>query len=566
MEESDTVNGFVIALVISFVIAGGFVLAGDSHSVESEESAFVANDSSVGTDSGFVDFQEVAFENGIRYEPQIMEMRQGVYVVDFDNDGDEDVLLMGGKNPVLYKNTGSGFAEHREFPLRLAQTAHFLDYNNDGWRDLIIAPVGDRPAFYVNENGTFERKDVGIAKATWRPMTINSADFNADGCLDVFIGQYGSGERAYQQPISEIRNNPDLRPDPEGGNENILLFGNCSVFSQVTEEAGLTGERWTLASAAVDLTGDGHIDIYVGNDFGSDYLYINRGNGTFHEHRMPRYTDRNAMSVRTIDMNGDGSLEIFITNIWIPAQATSTTGGSVYETLHAAFPYGNNYIVMNESGGFEDKAEEYGIEDGGWGWTATVADYNNDGHLDIVHGTIGSIPVEPFPKVYRTMQVWKGTEVGWTKLNGSEMGFYTENTRGMARIDYNMDGRLDIITAPSKFLYRGDTDRELYYRLYENQNTANQALQFFVRNPDGISRNANVVIQTDTQTIHRVVNSRGDFVTQDSRLVHVGMGGQSVEKVTIVWPDGENTTYTSLETGNRYILLPDEAIHVATLR
>jgi len=269
------------------------------------------------------------------------------------------------------------------------------------------------------------------------------------------------------------------------------------------------------------------------------------------------------MSSAVEDMTGNHEPDIFVTNVYASDDMSSTREGREIEMTDAPNPHGNNLLVNDGTGNFTDIAADHGVEKGGWGWAVTLRDLNNDGYLDITHTVTPHPPFEPYPGIYQTMQVWTGEPGTWEKHDGSDYGFNPDdNTRGIASVDYNNDGDLDLVVATSRDRHRGKTAPAEPYRLYENQMESGESLQFFVRNPDGIERNAEVYIETDKRTMYRVVNSQGDFLSQDSRMVHVGLANEDVERVRIVWPDGERTEYTALEQGNRYILTPDEVEQV----
>jgi len=511
-------------------------------------------------------FVDVAEEVGFDYISTFNRVKlittSGVYVVDFDNDGYEDILAVGGENPVLFENTGDGYERHREFEHRKARAAHFFDQDNDGDRDLVIAESGGELVFYENDDGEFSRREVGFDRSVTSPTSINAADVTGNGCLDVFVGQYGALQS--RSPLSRgigrevAENHPEVRPETTPANENLLFEGDCEGFEEITESAGIQGSNWTLASSVVDLTGDGYPDIHVGNDFGADILYTNNGDGTFDRRVMGTSTDRNAMSSTVADINGDFHLDLFVTNIYLPEGRNSETTRGVEKIQISPVPKGNNLFVNDGNGTFTDEAPRHGLEKGGWGWASTIADYSNDGHLEIVHAVSPNVPVASYDEVYQSTQMWKGTPDSWEKRNGKEHGMVGEETRGIARVDYDNDGRLDIVasTSANKDLF-GANIEETPFRLYENQGETDESLQIFVRDPDGVERNAAVYVETDKRTIYRRASSRGDFLSQDSRLLHFGTANEDVESVTVLWPDGTRKEYDSLEEGNRYIITPE---------
>jgi hypothetical protein len=530
----------------------------------------------------FAAFENVADERGFRYESTATSdssTDSGLYVVDYDNDGDEDLLAIGSGTPTLFANTGGTFERARTFDHGDARTAHFLDYNNNGWRDLVVATYDGSIVLYENDNGTFQRQNgvaEDVAGYNGYPVSMTSADVTGNGCLDIFVGMYGI-QSGGTPPVTrdhahDLRDNhPTVRPDPVPATENHLLYGvredgTCKRLVEASDQAGIEGKNWTLATSAADFTGDGHVDIHVGNDFDSDVLYENRGNGTFERHLLGPATDRNAMSSVARDINGDGRLDLFVTNIYFPDNVGLALGGFDIAQV-APLPKGNN-LLINQGGEpgeglFADTAPEHGLNEGGWGWAAAVEDFTNDGHLDIIHSTGASTPVEPYGQ-FRAPQVWQGTADSWEHVNGSQIGLETHQGRGLVSLDYNSDGVLDVAVATTPFDPRERRSGTASFRLYENQLESDASLQLFVRNPGGIERNAAVIVETDRRTIVRGTNANGDYLSQNSRLIHVGTATEKIEQVRVLWPDGTESTYDDLQEGNRYVLTPGESRRVGT--
>jgi len=580
MSIARSAASVAVAFLVAATITVGFVLGGPATAADplqlsingSQVPAPTANVTQTGSPPedarALPQFEEVSSEVGFSYEPNVPagleEVNSGVYVVDFDGDGYEDVLAVGEKYPVLFRNTGGAFVKYRTFEQKQVQTAHFFDHDGDGRKDLLLAQYAGDLVFYENRRGKFVREDVGFDRQVSNPASVTTADFTGNGCLDVFVAQYGLWSRTTPLTLADAREvqaeHPDVRPRTENGEANLLYYGNCKAFTDATRQAGIRGEQWSLASSAADFTGDGYPDLHVGNDWSTDHLYVNQRNGTFERRPMGPASDRNAMSSTARDMDGDLDLDLFVTNIYYPDNSTRTERSP---PLHreAALPDGNNYFVNDGSGNFTDEAPEHGLQKGGWGWAATVGDFNNDGHSDVVQTTESVYWVKPYSNVYSSLQVWKGTQDSWTKLDSTEHGLEQTNTYSVARIDYDNDGDLDLVvgTAPLGPNLRGKAQP---FKIYENQQNGGKSLELFVRNPDGVERNAAVYVETDERTIHRSVNSRGDFQTQDSRLVHVGTGNERVENVTVLWPDGTKNVYTMLESGNRYVLTPTEVRRV----
>ena len=508
----------------------------------------------------FEPFEDVSTEIGFEYESTFrgtgIISRSGVYVVDYNNNGYEDILATGGSSPVLFENTGDGYQPAQEFEHPDTRAAHFFDYNSNGYRDLLLAEYGGDLVLYANENGTFEQREVGLTSSVRSPTSITSADFTGNGCLDLFVAQNGLWQQSEPLEPRHARevweHHPDVRPEPTPGGENLLYYGDCERFSEVTEQAGITGLNWTLATSAADFTGNGYPDIHVGNDFSADFLYENNGDGTFERRDLGADTDRNAMSSVATDMTGNHHLDLFVTNIYFPDGVWSF---SRELPRLSAVPEGNTLLVNDGTGEFTDEAPEHGLHRGGWGWAAVVADFTNDGHREVVHAASVEVPVEAYDE-YREMQLWKGRPESWEAVDSKSLGIGPHESRGLVRVDYANDGRLDLVVATTTSGVRGG-EGPTTFALYENQHTNDEALQLFVRNPDGLANGAEIYVQTDIRTVYRTVSARSDFLSQNSRLLHFGAGNEEVRVVTILWPDGTVSIYEDLEAGNRYIVTPD---------
>jgi len=316
-----------------------------------------------GSDGASPEFTEVSSEIGLEYEytsPKEFEPSAGVYVTDYDNDGWEDVLTTGGDRPVLFKNSQEEFSTTRQLDglneSDKYKAASFFDYNNDGWEDLLLLARRGEAVFFENDGGEFDRKTVGLEKRFEVPMSASVADYTGNGCLDVFVSEFSNLRK--NKPIGYNQFNVE----EDNGNRNRLFAGDCEEFEETTEEAGIRDETWSLATSFVDLTNDGHPDIHVANDFNNDVLYINNGDGTFDRRVLPNSTNRNGMSSEVADVNDDGFLDIFVTNIYAGPSNTS----DVSYTLRSRTD-GNNLLINQGGGEFVDRAEEYGVREGGWG-------------------------------------------------------------------------------------------------------------------------------------------------------------------------------------------------------
>lgn len=239
--------------------------------------------------------------------------------------------------------------------------ATFVNFDGDGWRDLILLGADGHSIALHNDEGSFEQFDIGLGNFSY-PLGATAADFDGDGDKDLFV--YQSGKLARRKPAGYFELNGTIRDD--NGNHNVLLENTGGEF-QCVDDAGFEGEHWSLAASAVDVNDDGAPDIYVANDFYYDELYVNRGDGTFKHRYLGNRTARNGMSSEIVDVNEDGHPDIFVTNIHLPL--SDELSDERYERIQDYLTFvvksnrtkGNTLLINNGEGDFIDRADEYGV-------------------------------------------------------------------------------------------------------------------------------------------------------------------------------------------------------------
>jgi len=506
-----------------------------------------------------VDFEEVNASTGLEYratrDTTHGNSRAGVYVADYNNDDFPDVLAIGGDRPVLFENADGTFERSDALPAVefAVHAALFFDYDNDGWTDLLLFRPYGSPVFFENRRGAFARREVGLGEANFSvPTAASAADYDGDGCLDLLVVQNGDWrteiprkERmAARQQSDESTLPANVAVEEDNGAPNRLFRGDCEEFEEVSEDAGIGGERWSLAASFTDLTGNGLPDIHVANDYNYDYVYVNEG-GTFRERKVGR-TNRHGMSSEVADFNGDGRMDIFVTNIRFETEKPIERS---FDSLNTR---GNNLLVNRGDGRFVSREAAYGVSVGGWGWAAAAEDLDNDGDLDLVHATqvyanetvngVRTETVRTYPRV------WSGENRTFRPLNASEVGLKPSDGRGMAALDFDRDGDRDLVVA----------DPGGRFKLYENRGASGGWVQISVRGTDRVpALGADVTVRADGATSHRVVNARADFWSQDSRTLHVGVGNAETVSVRVEWTDGTTRTFEDVPVDERVAVSPN---------
>jgi len=465
----------------------------------------------------------------------------GVAVADYDGDGWPDLLAVGGDQPVLFENDGgrlerSGALPDGEYPE--LKSALFFDADGDGREDLLLVPrVGD-PVFLSNDGASFSRRDAGFNVTLEWGTGASAADYDGDGDLDVYVTQNGNWREETPR-----RNASGAATD---GYPNVLFENTDDGFERVTD-AGVAGSHWSLATSFVDLTGDGRPDIHVANDYGWDALLVNQGDGTFDRRRIPD-TNRHGMASVVRDVNGDDRLDLFVTNIEFPNPQQIwelNSGLNVYNR-------GNTLLLNRGNGTFEERATEYGVREGGWGWAASIEDFDNDGTLDVVHATKYHLLRNQdgsFSAVETTPAVWEGRSNGtFERRNGSAVGFVPSNGRGLATADFDRDGDRDLVVAGTS---------EGFVR-YENVNEGGHWLQVRVEPDEGTAVGSEIRVVTSDGTVHtRVQSSRSNFFSQSSRTMQFGLGPHTVDRLEVVRPDGTELVFEDVETDRRVRVTAD---------
>lgn len=249
----------------------------------------------------------------------------GVAVGDINNDGLTDLYFTGNNtSDKLYLNKGDLVFEditNTAFQYDLASGWHtgvnFVDINADGYLDIYVGQSGitnDRSQlenllFINNGDNTFSEKgeEFGV---NCDKRTTHSAffDYDNDGDLDLYILNHPltNGE--------ETLSNEEMKKIVrEGEDSDVLLRNDNGHFTDISLEAGIRSCTYGLGIAVSDLDNDGYIDIYISSDFAHpDFLFMNNGDGTFTEDVKNRtnHVSNFSMGNEISDFNNDGHLDI----------------------------------------------------------------------------------------------------------------------------------------------------------------------------------------------------------------------------------------------------------------
>jgi enediyne biosynthesis protein E4 len=489
---------------------------------------------------------------GDKWYPETIGAGGGFF--DYDGDGRPDILLINGRHwpharrapePTmrLYRNLGDGtFADVTEatglnVPLYgMGFTA--ADYDNDGDQDLLVTGYLNQLFFINNGDGTFTdaTANIGIRDGQWSTAAA-FVDYDRDGFLDLVIGNYVAWDAGKEKGLDCTYGTPakDYCGVRHFSGQGLELYRNLGNgrFAEVTREAGVEArEAKVLGLTVLDFNDDGWPDVLVANDTTPSLLLKNRGNGTFEEVGVRTGVVLDAggvafagMGVDAAYVNNDGQLCIAIGNF-----AGEPT------TLHCQVRSGTGYDPEL----FVERSHWAGIGKATLRFVTFglfFGDIDLDGFEDLfmVNGHVFNeerlrhIPYAQRPQLFRNLGVGKFQEVippDGTVLSRNIIG------RGAAYADYDGDGDLDILLTTNQgpaYLLRNDTPRRSHFLRLKLQGSRS--------NRDGIG--ARVRVHTANGVSHRMVRTGSSYLSQSELTLTFGLASSTaIEKVQIIWPSG----------------------------
>lgn len=503
-----------------------------------------------------VSFQYHASHTSKKY--LLETMGPGVALFDYDNDGRLDIFLVNGapigdptpKGAVpqkidsqywnrLYHQKPDGNFEDVTEKAGLQGTGYGFgvavgDYDNDGFEDLYVTAYGGNKLYRNNGNGTFTdvTQNAGVAGSGWSTSAA-WVDLDGDGFLDlvvlryldwdfedVYCGEHKEGYRAYCHPDFFKPISPLVYHNNKDG-----------TFSEVSQKIGLGKPGKGLGIALADYDRDGHIDLFVANDSMVEFLYHNKGDGTFEDVGLASEVAVDmdgrtyaGMGADFADYNNDGWPDIVVTDLANQRYALYENNGDGSFT-YATPSAGIGQMTLPHSG-----------------WGVRFLDYDNDGWKDLLIAQghdLDTIELN-YPNLHyrEPMLLARNTGHGFIDVSQQSGGIFHQPwvARGMAIGDLDNDGRLDAVVTTN--------DGPVHILHNETASTNHWILLKLVghkSNRDAIG--AEVTLVTATGPQYATVSTASSYLSASDKRVHFGLGQNGrASTIEIRWPSGIRQT------------------------
>ena len=498
-------------------------------------------------------FTDITNQSGIDHYFEVYEgmFGGGIAVLDYNNDGFEDLYITGGmQEDQLLENLQNGTFKNVLKTARLESVLRFVtqgvaaaDFNRDGWMDLFVTTITTKSQkrkipraqnlILINQgDGTFKNnsKSFGIQRIESFSTGISVGDFNLDGYPDLYVGNYFTD---YDGGLKEIS---DATIVNAGKTAKGYLYENKGGkrFKEVSEKYNIDHRGFSFGGIFTDFDNDNDLDLIVNNDFGykakPNYLLENLYPKKEFQYVGENYEMDlriNAMGGATADINADGFLDYFISNIRY-----------------------NRFMIQDpEKNIFKDQAEALGTQLFTISWGANFNDFDHDGDIDLFvsNGDLNPNCVPMYNFFFENVN-------GQFKEESTKFGLKDYGVgRGSAIFDLENDGDMDLIVVSQKPIR--EYGPPSITRLYRNDIEEGNYLQVKLKgNASTLSAHgARIQVFSDSLFINQEIDGGNtSHLSHNSTLAHFGLGKRKIiDSLKVIWPGGEITKMNQIKTNQK---------------
>jgi len=481
-------------------------------------------------------------------------MGAGAALFDYDNDGRLDLFLVNGapiadptpKGTIprktgpeywnrLYHQKADGTFEDVTEKAGVQGTGYDMgvavgDYDNDGFEDLYVTGYGGNKLYHNNGNGTFTdvTEKAGVGGSGWSTGAA-WVDLDGDGLLDLVVLRYVKWD--FDDIYCGIHE-PGLRdychPDVFQPVTPLVYHNDGNGhFTEVSQKIGLSKPGKGLGIAIADYDRDHHIDIFVANDSMEEFLYHNKGKGTFEEVGLLAGVAVDGdgktyagMGVDFADYNNDGLPGLIVDDLANQQYALYKNNGD------GSFTYDSN------ASGIASMTLKHS------GWGLRFFDYDNDGWKDLLiaqgHDLESIQRTYPDLRYREPLLLAHNTGKGFVDVSKQSGEVFQQAWvgRGLAVGDIDNDGREDVVVTTNDgpaYILRNETPTHNHWITLK--------LVGHTSNRDAIG--AEVKITTAKGIQFATVSTAGSYLSSSDKRVHFGLGAEtSVKAIEIRWPSG----------------------------